>query len=104
MRMLITVRMDTEAADSAAKQGRLVSVIREQLEKFKPEVAYFTTDYGDRTGFIVMDVKEANELIAVAEPVFTGLGAKISMRPVTTAEDLPEGGGATEDAAKRAGA
>jgi hypothetical protein len=102
--MLITVRMDTETAGRAERQGRLVSVIREQLEKFKPEMAYFTTDYGDRTGFIVMDVKEANELIAVAAPVFAGLGAKISMRPVTTAEDLPEGGGTSEDAGKRRGA
>lgn len=91
MRMLLTVQMDTEAANKAIKDGSLPTIMKKAFEGLKPEAAYFGATDGMRTAFIVFDLKEPSDIPSVAEQFFQGLGAKVSFAPVMTFEDVQAG-------------
>jgi len=44
---------------------------------------------GARGGYLVVNMDEAPEFCAVAEPLFIRLGATIQTHPVFTLEDMP---------------
>jgi hypothetical protein len=89
MRMMMTVSMATEAANAAVRNGKLITLIQNLLAEVKPEAAYFTTDDdGTRTGIIVFDLKQPSDIPGIAEPLFLGLNAKITMRPAMSPQDL----------------
>jgi hypothetical protein len=58
---------------------------------------------GARGGYIVIDMAEASQIPAIAEPLFIGLGATIQIHPVMTPEDLAKGTQAIEQAAQKYG-
>jgi hypothetical protein len=91
MRMLMTVEMDTEAASRSIKDGTLPKVMESTLSQLHPEAAYFTTHDGHRTAYIVFDLQEPAQMPQIAEPLFSGLGAKIDLSPVMNGDDLREG-------------
>lgn len=103
MRTMLKVNMSTEAANELARQGRLGATIRSILDDLKPEAAYFTDDNGERTGFIVFDLKEPSQIPAVAEPWFLTLNAKVSFRPAMNADDLAKAVPGIEQAVKKFG-
>ncbi|MET7619772.1 hypothetical protein [Streptomyces sp. NPDC005408] len=86
--------MDTEAANQAIKNGTLQKTVESALESLRPEAAYFTTQDGCRTAFIVFDLQDSSQMPKIAEPFFLELGAKISYTPVMNQEDLRKGLGA----------
>jgi hypothetical protein len=90
MRMLLTARFNTEAANQLVTEGTLSKVIEGILEQLKPESAYFTAMEGERTCFIVFDMTESSQLPPIAEPFFQ-VGAKVAVRPVMNADDLRTG-------------
>ena len=90
MRMLLTARFNTEAANQLVTEGTLTKVIEGILEHLKPESAYFTAMEGERTCFIVFDMKESTQLPPIAEPFFQA-GAKVAVRPVMNFDDLRTG-------------
>lgn len=89
--MLMTVEMDNEAANEAIKTGKMPETVESALKQLQPEAAYFGTQDGQRTAYIVFDLREPAQMPQFAEPFFTSLKAKINMRPVMTADDLREG-------------
>jgi hypothetical protein len=91
MRMLLKVTLQVEAANAAVRKGTLGSTIQQILADLKPEAAYFSEDSGQRTGYIVFDMKESSELPAIAEPWFLAFNASITVRPAMTAPDLAAG-------------
>ena len=91
MRMLMTVSMPVKAGNAAARKGSLGTTIRSILADLKPEAAYFSEEDGQRTGFIVFDMKESSQLPAIAEPWFLAFNARLSVRPAMNAEDLAAG-------------
>ncbi len=91
MRMLMTVEMDTEASSRAIKDGTLPQVMESTISKLKPEAAYFTTHDGNRTAYIFFDLQEPAQMPQIAEPLFSGMNAKIDLSPVMNADDLREG-------------
>ncbi|MCX4588112.1 DUF3303 family protein [Streptomyces sp. NBC_01481] len=91
MRVLLTVEMDTEKANKAITGKTLPHTMKSVLDRVKPEAAYFGAQEGMRTGFIVFDLKEASDLPSVAEPFFQELGAKVSITPVMTFDDVQAG-------------
>jgi len=104
MRMLLRVALPTEAANAAVKAGTLGSTINQILAGLKPEAVYFfLDDNGQRTGSIVFDMKEPSDMVAIAEPWFLAFGAKISLRPAMTPQDLAAAGPSMEDAVKKYG-
>jgi hypothetical protein len=91
--MLLRVSIPVEAGNAAAKAGTLGSTIEGILADLKPEAAYFLADdSGNRSGSIVFDMKDTSQIPAVAEPWFLAFNAKVSLRPVMTAEDLGKAG------------
>jgi hypothetical protein len=89
--MLMKAQLDTEAASEAIKNGTMQDVMQSTLERLKPEAAYFATEGGMRTAFIVFDLQDPSQLPTITEPLFRPLKAKISMAPVMTADDVRSG-------------
>ena len=91
MRMMMKVRMDTEAGSRAIQDGSMASLLQETLGKLQPEAAYFGPDDGMRTAFIVFDLKDPSQLPSITEPLFGQLRAKVEMFPVMNQEDVQKG-------------
>jgi hypothetical protein len=93
--MLLTARLDTEISNQAVSDGTMPKLIEGLLEELKPESVYFTSSEGDRTCFLVFDLKDASGIPAACEPFFHA-GAKVSLKPVMTLDDLNAGMAALE--------
>src|ERR1700722_17978344 len=91
MRMLMTVSIPVEAGNAAVRKGSLGPTIQSILADLKPEAAYFSEEDGQRTGFIVFDMKDSSQLPALAEPWFLAFNASFRVRPAMNAEDLAAG-------------
>lgn len=101
MRMLMTVSIPTEVANEHVRNGSLGSTIAKLLEEAKPESVYFgTLGTGDRSGMIVIDMKDASEIVKYAEPWFMAFGASVNFEPVMTPADLQAAAPHLERAAK----
>lgn len=104
MRMLLRASIPVEAGNAAAKAGTLGSTVERILADLKPEAAYFLADdNGNRSASIVFDMKDSSQIPAIAEPWFLAFGAKVSLRPVMTPQDLAKGSPAIGKAAKQFG-
>ncbi|MFF8969078.1 hypothetical protein [Streptomyces sp. NPDC014995] len=91
MRVLLKASMDTEKANEAIRNGTLGKLIQESVEQIKPEAAYFTTDHGKRTAFLVFDMQDSSQMPVLSEPFFLQLGAEISYTPVMNFDDVKKG-------------
>ena len=101
MRFLLKVNIPVEAGNAAAKAGKLGATIQSILADLKPETVYFTDDNGQRTGFIFLDMQDASQIPAIAEPWFLAFNASLEIHPVMIPEDLAKAGGAIEAAVKK---
>ena len=101
MRFLLKVHIPVEAGNAAAKAGKLGATIQSILSDLKAEAAYFTDDRGQRTGYIFLDMKDASQIPAIAEPWFLAFNAAIEIHPVMVPEDLGRAGSAIEKAVKK---
>jgi hypothetical protein len=91
MRMLMKVQMPTEPGNAAIKDGSLAQVMTSSLEGLKAEAAYFTAEDGMRTALIFFDMNDPTDIPSAAEPMFQGLGAKITLSPVMNADEMRSG-------------
>ena len=103
MRFFVKAQMDVEAANALARQGKLGSTIQSILEELKPEAAYFVADEGMRTAYLIVDLQDASQIPALAEPWFLAFNASFEARPAMVAEDLAKAAPAIEQAAKKYG-
>ncbi|MGH7875546.1 MAG: DUF3303 family protein [Candidatus Binatia bacterium] len=101
MRFLLKVNIPVESGNAAAKTGKLGATIQSILADLKPEAVYFTDDNGLRTGFIFLDMQDAAQIPAVAEPWFLAFNARVEIHPVMIPDDLAKAGGAIENAVKK---
>jgi hypothetical protein len=103
MRFLVKVVMDVEAGNRLAKAGKLGPTIQSILEELKPEAAYFLDTDGQRCGLLFLEMKDASQIPAIAEPWYLALNASVEFHPVMVPEDLAKAGGAIDAAAKKYG-
>ena len=101
MRFLLKVNIPVEAGNAAAKAGKLGTTIQSILADLKPEAVYFTADKGQRTAFIFLEMKDASQIPAIAEPWFLAFNASIECQPVMVPEDLAKAGRAIEAAVNK---
>lgn len=91
MRVLLTVQMDTAKANKAITDRTLPNTMKSVFDRIKPEAAYFGSQEGMRTAYIVFDLKDASDIPSVAEPFFQDLGAKVTFLPVMNFDDVQAG-------------
>jgi hypothetical protein len=91
MRMLMKVQMPTGSGNDAIKDGSLPRIMGATLEALKAEAAYFTTEDGMRTALIFFEMSDSSEIPPAAEPLFIGMGAKITLSPVMNAQEMQAG-------------
>jgi hypothetical protein len=103
MRFLLKVNIPVEPGNAAAKAGKLGATIQAILADLKPEAVYFTDDKGQRTAFLFLDLQDASQIPAIAEPWFLAFNANIELHPVMLPEDLAKAGSAIEKAVKKYG-
>jgi hypothetical protein len=101
MRFLLKVNIPVETGNAAAKAGKLGAIIQTILADLKPEAAYFTDDNGQRTGLLFVEMQDASQIPALAEPWFLAFNASITFHPVMVPEDLVKAGPAIEKAVKK---
>ncbi|MGH9447978.1 MAG: hypothetical protein ACRD3O_19985 [Terriglobia bacterium] len=58
---------------------------------------------GKRTGILIMNIEDASQIPAIAEPWFLALNASIEATPAMVPEDLRKAGPAIEQAVKAYG-
>ena len=81
----------TDETNSWIKDGSIGQKMESILENLQPEAAYFCPVDGTRGGYLIVNMDDASQIIAVGEPFFMELGAKVEIVPVMTREDLREG-------------
>ena len=101
MRFLLKANIPVEAGNAAAKAGKLGTTIQSILADLKPEAAYFMDDNGQRTAFVILQMEDASQIPAIAEPWFLALNASIEIHPVMVPDDLAKAGRAIEAAVNK---
>jgi hypothetical protein len=94
MRMMLKVRMPTEAGNRAIHDGSFANVIEATMSRLKPEAAYFHADNGCRAATLFFDLRDNSDIPTFAEPLFSTLNATIELIPVMNADELKKGLGA----------
>lgn len=92
MRMLMTVKMSTTEFNVAVKNGSASKTINNILEDCRAEAAYFTSEDGQRTAVLVVNLDDASSIPRLAEPWFLNFNASVDFKPVMTPDDLRKSG------------
>ena len=103
MRYLIKVEMETEAGNKAVRDPKFGEKMQALLKELKAEAAYFTTVNGHRGGYIVVNMDDASQMVAISEPLFLWFKANVKFMPVMLPQDLAKGGPAMAAAVQRWG-
>ena len=103
MRFLLKAEWPVEAGNAAIKDGSLLNTVESILVDLKPEAAYFLASNGKRTALLIVDMKDASQIPALAEPWFLAINARLDIIPVMVPEDLNKAGPAIEQAVKKYG-
>ena len=103
MKYIMKVRIPNESGNLRIKDPQFGAKMKEILSEVKAEAAYFGTICGDRGSYVVVNIDDASQLAAKAEPFFLWLGADVDFIPVMTLDDLGKAGGSIEAAVKKWG-
>ena len=92
MRMIMQVTCSTDVFNAAVKDGSAGAKMQRILAEQKPEAVYFTEFGGVRTAILIVDLAEASQIPAFAEPWFLLFNAKVKLHPAMTPQDLGAAG------------
>jgi hypothetical protein len=88
MRILLHAVFPIEPFNTYVKDGSIGGKMKRLLDELKPEAAYFTEFDGRRSAILVVNLHDASQIPAAAEPWFLTLNAECHFHPAMTAEDL----------------
>ena len=91
MRFLIRAIMPTEAGNKAVQDPNFLKNLEDYMNKAKLEAPYFFEAGGDRVAAFVVDMQSADQISALAEPLFIGLGDKVEFHPAMNFDELKKG-------------
>lgn len=103
MRYMIKMEMQTEAGDIAIRDPKFGEKMQALLKEMKAEAAYFTTVNGHRGGYIIVNMDDASQIPAMAEPLFLWFKANVEFVPVMLPQDLAKAGPAIGAAVQKWG-
>ena len=92
MRMMMTVTFPVETFNAAVRDGTAATKMGRVLEEIKPEAAYFTDTDGKRSGVLIVNLTDASQIPALAEPWMLLFNASIELKPVMVPDDLKASG------------
>jgi hypothetical protein len=92
VRMLLTFSFPVEPFNTAVRNGTLGPTIEKILKATKAEAVYFTEQDGRRGALLVVNVDNASQIPALAEPWFLQFQAECKARIAMTPEDLQKAG------------
>ena len=92
MRMIIDVNFPIEPFNTLVRNGTVGQKIQAILADLKPEAAYFSERNGKRGAIFIVDVSEASQIPAIAEPFFLTFNASVEFHVAMTPEDLGAAG------------
>ena len=92
MRMVMHVYFPVDVFNAAVRDGSAGAKMQKILAQQKPEAAYFTEYHGQRSGILIIDLKDASQIPAMAEPWFLQFNARLELHPAMTAQDLGAAG------------
>jgi hypothetical protein len=92
MRMILHVTCPSDVFNAAVKDGSAGAKMKRILDEQKPEAVYFTEYSGRRTAILVVDMTNANQIPAFAEPWFLLFNAEVEIHPAMTPQDLAAAG------------
>lgn len=92
MRMMMTVTFPVETFNDAVRDGSAGAKMKRILEEIKPEAAYFTDTDGKRSGVLIVNLTDASQIPALAEPWMLLFNASIAFKPVMVVDDLRASG------------
>ncbi|MEK7755502.1 MAG: hypothetical protein AAB654_26490 [Acidobacteriota bacterium] len=101
MRFMVKASMCVEAGNLSAESGfdKIPKILAEQ----KPEAVYFVAEHGKRTAVLFLDIQDASQIPAIAEPWFLAFNAAVEFHPAMKLEDLAKAGPAIERAVEEYG-
>jgi hypothetical protein len=88
MRTVLKFTIPVDAGNATIRDGTLGKTIESILSDLKPEAAYFFANNGERSGFVVFDMKDTSQIPVIAEPLFLAFNAKVEFHPAMNVEDL----------------
>ncbi|MEI7895884.1 MAG: hypothetical protein WCJ26_02520 [bacterium] len=103
MKYIMKLKMASEKGNEALRDPEFGHKMHELLTQINAEAAYFTTICGHRGAYIVVNMNDASEIPAIAEPFFLWLNAELDFLPVMKPEDLGKAGPAIAAAVKKWG-
>lgn len=103
MKYLMRIKMTNPTANQKLRDPQFGKKMQEILAEVKAENAYFSTIDGCRGGYVVINMDDASQMPAIAEPFFFWLNAEIDFLPVMMPEDLGKAGPAIAEAVKKWG-
>jgi hypothetical protein len=103
MKYLMKVSMPTDASNERIKDPQFGKKMQEILADVKAEAVYFTTICGNRGCYAVVNINDASQMPALAEPFFLWLNAEVTFIPVMTPEDLGKADASIQAAVKKWG-
>jgi hypothetical protein len=104
MRVFLKASMTVDTGNQAIRSGKLPETIQAILDEQKPEAAYFIAEGGTRTALLFLDIQDASQLPALAEPWFLAFNAAVEVTPAMTVADLAKAGPAIEKVVRKYGA
>jgi hypothetical protein len=92
MRMIVYVSFPVETFNAAVKDGSAGTKMKRILDRLNPEAAYFTDRDGQRSAVLIVDLEDASQIPALAEPWFLLFDAGVEVHPVMGPQDLASAG------------
>jgi len=92
MRFLIKVSIPHAKFNEGVRKGSAGQAMNRILEETKPEAAYFTEMHGKRTAILIVNMADASQVPALAEPWFLQFDADVEFHVVMSGEDLQRAG------------
>jgi hypothetical protein len=92
MRLIQRVTFPEKEFNEHVRNGTAASTMGRILETVRPEAAYFTLNQGHRCAVLIVDVKDASQYPALAEPWFLAFNATCDVDICMSPEDLQKAG------------
>jgi len=103
MRFLVKATIPVKAGNELVGDPQFGKRMESILSDIKPEAVYFAIEGGQRTIYLITNVKEASQTPAIAEPLWLSLKANVEFIPLMDQADMDRALPSIVQAAKKYG-